>query len=163
MLLYELWVWKPFAVSTARSFDALCEHVKAGKLVDWSAAGMPTALREMAQECVNPDPSKRPSFADIMARFDDVLIDCLVWDTRGRALWRKFYRGRDTVLWVKLKSAIAEYVGVHPTERELKCLSAVLGTHPLPVIECLCVSACLCTAPLYCVCLFLALSMRPSV
>jgi len=129
VLLYELWVWKPMAVANVRTFEALQQHVGGGKLVDWSAAGMPTALREMAMQCADPDPAKRPSFTEIMAKFDDVLIDCLIWDKKGRALWRNFYRGRDTVLWVKLKSAIAEYVGSQPTERDLKCLNSVLDSN----------------------------------
>ena len=98
----------------------------AGKRFNFASAGMPTALLGLVKRCLDIMPEARPTFADIVTEFDDVLIDCMVWDKKGRALWKKFYRGKSKVLLVKLRSALSEYVGEKPKEKELACLGSVL-------------------------------------
>ena len=50
----------------------------------------PKSLKTLAEDCWTPNYKTRPSFQEIIKRFDnDILVDCAIFDEEGRKFWKK--------------------------------------------------------------------------
>eukprot|EP01091_Cochliopodium_minus_P003646 TRINITY_DN13624_c0_g1_i1.p1 TRINITY_DN13624_c0_g1~~TRINITY_DN13624_c0_g1_i1.p1 ORF type:complete len:522 (-),score=142.88 TRINITY_DN13624_c0_g1_i1:19-1584(-) len=47
----------------------------------------PKSLRKLCENCWDTNPEKRPGFDRILQRFDEVLIDCAIFDRLGKMFW----------------------------------------------------------------------------
>ena len=47
----------------------------------------PKSLKKLAESCWDADPEKRPSFDRILQKFDEILIDCSIFDPIGKMFW----------------------------------------------------------------------------
>jgi len=65
-------------------------------------ADAPPRLAALINACWDGEPAKRPSFKEIIAKLDDVLIDAVIDDADGAAFWRKNFAQRElqpSVAW----------------------------------------------------------------
>lgn len=88
IVLWEILTRKaPF--SNVRSFEEFLDDVidnhKRPPLPD----DINPLLKRLIEDCWNGDPRKRPLFPEILERIDDIVIDMLVPEEEGRALWKK--------------------------------------------------------------------------
>jgi len=74
----------------------------------------PKSLREIALHCLNEDPKKRPTFEEILKKFNDVIIDCTILSEEGRQFWQKnFVTGgnvQNEVSWANFCRALAAHL-----------------------------------------------------
>ena len=58
----------------------------------------PRSLKKLAEDCWQAEYKKRPSFQDIIKRFDqEILVDCAVYDEEGRKFWKTHFVGKDVL------------------------------------------------------------------
>eukprot|EP01087_Luapelamoeba_hula_P002896 TRINITY_DN1270_c0_g1_i2.p1 TRINITY_DN1270_c0_g1~~TRINITY_DN1270_c0_g1_i2.p1 ORF type:complete len:683 (-),score=166.80 TRINITY_DN1270_c0_g1_i2:47-2095(-) len=87
IVLWEIMTRKsPF--SNVRSFDEFLDDVidnhKRPPLPD----DMDANLKKLIEECWSGNAKKRPNFSEILDRLDDILINMLIKDAKGKELWR---------------------------------------------------------------------------
>ena len=76
----------------------------------------PASVRKLCVDCWGADPLTRPSFEEILKRFETVLVDSACFDKLGRRLWKKKFihktEGlREEVGWKEFCHAFAVYFG----------------------------------------------------
>jgi len=111
----------------------------------------PKSLKALAEQCWQANFSKRPTFQDILKKFDnDIIVDCAILDEEGRKYWKNNFASKEglqtSVKWENfierfakdyfdkpLKSTCAEYkclkVLFSPNEKdvELEHFGEILG------------------------------------
>jgi len=95
----------------------------------------PTRLRQLIEACWQGDPSKRPTFEKIIPLFNQIIVDSIIKDKHGRALWKKQFLLKDNleenVPWkqfvIGLTSYFKEKVPSNPDDVRYLCLNALLA------------------------------------
>ena len=93
----------------------------------------PTSLRNLITSCWDADPTKRPSFKEILEQLDHVLVDVVVQDHSARAMWKKNFWGKSSVSWEDFMKAVCTALQVQANadnELDLLCLKEVVATTP---------------------------------
>jgi len=92
-------------------------------------ADCPERIRDLIESCWQKDPTRRPSFAEIIIRLDHILIDVAISDPYGRQLWESAFLGKDCVLWDEFRNQLFNFLGlfIDTTDLRVKCLEAVLA------------------------------------
>jgi len=88
------------------------------------------SLRALIESCWQPDPSKRPSFKDIITQLDNVIVDCAIRDEKGRQFWKTHFLKKEEVAWMDYVAPFAQFVTLSDNETKdinIKCLHAILG------------------------------------
>ncbi len=52
---------------------------------------VPDSLRQLCESCWDADKTKRPTFVELLALFPVVLVDCAIFDERGRKFWKQHF------------------------------------------------------------------------
>ncbi|KAL6064801.1 Dual specificity protein kinase [Balamuthia mandrillaris] len=90
---------------------------------------IPQSLRDLVNACWHPEPEKRPSFEELIPRFDEIIVDGVINDTVGRALWRSRFLGKWVVSWKDFAMAFCQTTNItppnDPTDIYFQCLKAV--------------------------------------
>ncbi|KAL6077604.1 protein kinase [Balamuthia mandrillaris] len=95
----------------------------------------PRRLAKLIQSCWDTVPSKRPSFEDMLTSkvFDKVIVEALLTDKRGAALWQKNFLGQDAAPWAKFQKAYYKYFNLSPKivdtkgETKIQCLKILIA------------------------------------
>jgi len=89
------------------------------------------SLKYLIEACWNKDPTKRPSFRQILPLLDIVIIDSVVKDESARDLWQKEFLGKEEVKWEdfadKLMNKLGQPSPPNQADIKIKCLKAVLA------------------------------------
>lgn len=54
----------------------------------------PSSLAALITAFWSPDPTQRPDVSTLLPKFQSIMIDCLISDSTGRHLWKRFYSGK---------------------------------------------------------------------
>jgi hypothetical protein len=97
------------------------------------------SLRHLIERCWDKDPSRRPTFREIVACLEHVIIEAAVEDHRGREFWKRYFLTEYVVKfdtfadafcdWLKVPSRAVCDKGSIP-HLNLKCLKAILAEAP---------------------------------
>jgi len=94
----------------------------------------PERLRSLITACWDPEPGNRPSFADIVPQFDEIIVDAVINDENGRKMWKKYFmkdKLRETISWknfvIALTNLFKARVPKDPNDTRWKCLKALLA------------------------------------
>ncbi len=52
---------------------------------------VPDSLRILCESCWDADKTKRPTFVELLSLFPNVLVDCAIFDERGRKFWKQHF------------------------------------------------------------------------
>jgi hypothetical protein len=85
--------------------------------------------RELITACWNPDPSKRPSFKEIITQLDYIIVDCVIRDQKGRKFWKDNFLKKEEVPWTEFLDKFLKLVPVSNEQKDLdiRCLHSILG------------------------------------
>jgi len=89
------------------------------------------SLKALMEVCWHPDPSRRPSFTQIIPILDSVMIDCIIGDEQGNKFWKNRFLGKDQVAWTDFQKAFAELLKLpqpNPKDLNFICLRRILVT-----------------------------------
>jgi len=87
IVLWEILTRKsPFA--NVRSFDEFLDDVIDNHKRPPFPDSIDPGLRALVEACWAPNPKKRPSFAEILDRLDEALINISIKDEKGREMWK---------------------------------------------------------------------------
>jgi len=122
---------EPFAQYTSfdKFKDAVCVRHERPEIPNDTVP----SLKELITMCWDPEPSKRPSFKEIITRLDDIIVDVAISDEEGRNFWKKNFLKREEVLWTEFFDPFSKYMAVPKNdlfEINNKCLHAVLAEKP---------------------------------
>lgn len=106
--------------------DAVClEHRRPPLPKD-----IPQSLRDLINACWHPETDKRPSFEEIIPRFDDIIIDGIINDPLGRGFWRQYFLGKTTITWREFVEAFVKLLKIplpkDPRDLKFQCLRKVI-------------------------------------
>jgi len=87
------------------------------------------SLKYLMESCWDKDPSKRPSFRQILPLLDIVIIDSVVKDETSREFWQKEFLGKEEIKWEEFVDKLMKRLGQpnNPSDIKVKCLKAVLA------------------------------------
>lgn len=78
-----------------KTFEELVEGVTKHGIRPDIPADCPEKLKQLIQQCWNPSPENRPSFASILKSniLDEIMIDCVISEPNkvGREMWKKHF------------------------------------------------------------------------
>lgn len=124
----------PFPEHDKGDVVAFFQAVLAGTRPELPAkkAQCPSSLRRLCETCWDAAPDKRPTFVNIISEFSrNVLVDCAIFDGKGRKFWKRcFVKGdelRDEVGWSDFVELFCEHFSAEstpyrPTDAAYKCL-----------------------------------------
>jgi len=120
MLLWELFArqGKPFA--HMNSFQLFCETVVDRDERPPIPDSVPDNVVKLIRDCWLKDRYARPSFAEILTRWDDIIVDNTIRDVAGRVLWKRLH-ALDAehlpwmVEWDNFILAFGEHMNMKPT------------------------------------------------
>ena len=83
----------------------------------------PESVRQLCEDCWQAQPEDRPTFEEILNRFNEVLIDSAIFDPLGRALWKKQFLSskdglREDVSWNEFLKSFNKYFGSNQVDLE---------------------------------------------
>lgn len=111
--------------SLAELVEAVCVDARRPVL----PRDIPLSLRDLINACWHGDMDQRPSFEEIIPRFDYIIIDGLLPDPMARQLWRDRFLGMTTVSWRAFAEAFSEVIRVplpkDPRDIKWQCLRRV--------------------------------------
>jgi len=84
--------------------------------------------------CWHPDPTRRPSFQQIIPLLDSVIVDILISDPDANKFWKSAFLGRDHVNWTEFFVKFANLLKIsdpNPKDLNFLCLKKILVTHTL--------------------------------
>eukprot|EP01114_Cavostelium_apophysatum_P014808 TRINITY_DN3928_c0_g1_i1.p1 TRINITY_DN3928_c0_g1~~TRINITY_DN3928_c0_g1_i1.p1 ORF type:complete len:545 (+),score=163.03 TRINITY_DN3928_c0_g1_i1:159-1793(+) len=87
------------------------------------------SLAALMEMCWNADPTKRPSFTQILPLLDSVIVDCLLADPEGNRFWKTYFLGRDQVPWGEFLKHFARLLRLqdpNPKDLNIACLKKIL-------------------------------------
>lgn len=99
----------------------------------------PQSLREAIQAMWHIVPDKRPSFEDILPRFEAILIEStLLHDVGAVRFWKAFFPDEQSVPFPRFAQALIEYFSLrYPTgvdDVHIKCVSALVSPNNARVV-----------------------------
>jgi len=89
------------------------------------------SLKALMEVCWHPDPSKRPSFTQIIPILDSVMIECMVSDEQANKFWKAKFLGKDQVSWTDFQKAFSELLKLpppNPKDLNFICFKRILVT-----------------------------------
>lgn len=107
--------------------DAVCLEHKRPAL----PKGVVPSLRDLINACWIPSPDSRPSFEEIVPRFDTIIIDGLIPDPQGRKFWTDNFLG-------KVRTVFFAFF-FPPSLLGSVLAQSITAKHPIPRV---CVSIC---------------------
>jgi len=97
------------------------------------------SLRRLIQKCWDKDPTRRPTFRDIVSALDHIIIEAAISDRRGCEFWKAYFLNEYSVGWESFADHFCEFLKI-PTRANcekgsiqhvsLKCLKAILAEVP---------------------------------
>lgn len=83
----------------------------------------PDSVRQLCEDCWEAEPEDRPTFEQVLRRFDEILIDSACFDPLGRALWKKQFLSsrdglREDVSWSEFVKSFNKYFGSNSVDLE---------------------------------------------
>ena len=70
----------------------------------------PNALRELANSCWEPSQLARPTFENILKKFDGIILDCTILCKEGREFWYSSFKEKSEVKWAEFMNSLAIYI-----------------------------------------------------
>jgi len=97
----------------------------------------PTRLRQLIEACWQGEPSKRPNFEKVIPLFNQIIVDSIIKDKHGRALWKKQFLVKDnldeSIPWkqfvIGLTSYFKEKIPGNPDDVRYLSLHALLANN----------------------------------
>ncbi|GAM26703.1 hypothetical protein SAMD00019534_098780 [Acytostelium subglobosum LB1] len=97
------------------------------------------SLRKLIEKCWDKEPLRRPSFKEIIATLDHIIVDAAISDINGRDFWKRSFLTEQEVPWDTFVDALCEW-SKHPNRTQcdkasieyqnIKCLKAILSDSP---------------------------------
>lgn len=115
------------------SFSAMIDTVVGDQRRPEIPEKCPSKLKELIEVCWSPDASVRPTFADIIPQFNEIIVDGIITDEMGRKMWKKYFlkdKLRDVVSWrnfvIGLTNIFKQRMPKDPDDTRWKCLKALV-------------------------------------
>jgi len=89
------------------------------------------SIKSLMERCWHPEPSKRPTFTEILPILDAVMVDCLIDDVVANKFWKDHFVGHDHVLWSDFVKAFSNLLNLpppNPKDLNFACLKKILTT-----------------------------------
>mmetsp|Transcript_4610 Transcript_4610/g.5004 ORF Transcript_4610/g.5004 Transcript_4610/m.5004 type:complete len:542 (+) Transcript_4610:95-1720(+) len=104
-------------------------------------AGTLPCLKYLIECCWQPSFTDRPSFAEVIFRLNEAIVDCAIEDKRGKEFWKKYFliNKQDLQLevpWDEFKTALQKEIGLTSVE----CLDETTSPDCLKEFLCLAVN-----------------------
>jgi serine/threonine protein kinase len=109
-----------------QSFDELVELVVVRGERPRFPPETPASLTELAGRCWHASRSERPTFVDILASLDDIIIDGVLMDSRACRFWKRRLYQQDCVPWTRFREELAAELKISPDGIAWRCLLALL-------------------------------------
>lgn len=97
------------------------------------------SLKRLIERCWDKEPSRRPSFREIVVALEHIIVEAAIANQRGREFWKRYFLNDSIVAWKTFADAFCDWLKV-PTRAQceknsvpylnLKCLKAVLAESP---------------------------------
>jgi len=97
------------------------------------------SLRRLIERCWDKDPTRRPTFREIVVALEHIIVEAAITDARGREFWKRYFLTENTVPWDNFVDSFCDWFKI-PTRAtvekgtiphlNLKCLKAVLAEVP---------------------------------
>lgn len=97
------------------------------------------SLRRLIERCWDKDPTRRPTFREIVVALEHVIVEAAISDPRGREFWKRYFLTENTVPWDNFVDSFCDWFKI-PTRAtvekntiphlNLKCLKAVIAEVP---------------------------------
>eukprot|EP01129_Flabellula_baltica_P001831 TRINITY_DN11739_c0_g1_i1.p1 TRINITY_DN11739_c0_g1~~TRINITY_DN11739_c0_g1_i1.p1 ORF type:complete len:523 (-),score=125.74 TRINITY_DN11739_c0_g1_i1:23-1591(-) len=89
------------------------------------------SIRHILESSWHPDPTKRPSFGELIDLIDEAIIDTTLIDPEAAELWKDNWLGEYEISFITFVNVLQEYLGLNlgrDRERntEFRCLKALL-------------------------------------
>jgi len=108
--------------------DAVCLEHKRPVL----PPNIPQSLHTLIDGCWHPDPDRRPSFEALIPQFDYIIIDGVINDKFGQAIWRNNFLEKEEVGWMEFLRVFARAIKIDlpddPRDIYIQCLREVVTT-----------------------------------
>merc|ERR1712137_314327 len=133
IVLWELLTQEdPF--KEVETFSAMIDSVVGGHKRPTIPENCPKKLARLIEVCWDADPKKRPTFSQIIPLFDNIIVDAVLADRKGKDMWKKYFMGeklRESVSWKNFVIAICSFfdekISKNPNDTRWKCLAALLS------------------------------------
>ena len=89
--------------------------------------------RALINQCWDPEPRNRPTFAEIIPQFDEIIVDGIITDKIGCKMWKKYFmkdKLRESVSWRNFVIALTTIFNEKmPNANDIKwnCLKALVA------------------------------------
>lgn len=115
------------------SFSAMIDTVVGDQRRPDIPEKCPAKLKGLIEVCWSPDASARPTFAEIIPQFNEIIVDGIITDEMGRKMWKKYFlkdKLRDVVSWrnfvIGLTNIFKQRMPKDPDDTRWKCLKALV-------------------------------------
>jgi len=134
IVLWELYTHLEPYNKAFKSFDEMLEAVtKKGRRPD-IPEDCPLKYKDLMQQCWNPDPQYRPSFAKIVSShiLDEIVIESTISPKNdiGRAFWKEKYLEKTIVDWKDFLISFSRSIGFEipkdPEDIKMQCLKELI-------------------------------------
>jgi len=97
------------------------------------------SLHRLIEKCWDKEPARRPTFREIVAALDHIIVEAAISDRRGRELWKRYFLNESVVGWDTFADSFCEWLKVPSRANcakgtighlNLKCLKAILTEAP---------------------------------
>jgi len=117
---------------------AICiQHVRPSIPINDATDSSLASLADLIVRCWHPNPVNRPSFSDIVARLDHIIVDCAIDDPIGRKFWKDTFLRKESlprdifsVPWNEFINAFCNLLSLLPDNFHQMQLSEILSTCP---------------------------------
>ncbi|KAL6077557.1 serine/threonine-protein kinase STY13 [Balamuthia mandrillaris] len=133
IVLWELLTREqPFAGVT--SIEALKKAVCDDSVRPTIPKSCPIALRDLIEACWRSEPGKRPTFQQMLPKFDEIIIQAVISDLAGQRLWTTHFLELLKVPWLEFVGGFCAFLHMRPpnegTDVRFACLKSIVA-YPL--------------------------------
>ncbi|KAL6056545.1 Dual specificity protein kinase [Balamuthia mandrillaris] len=127
-MVYQTHVYPRFSDCLPALIHAICDKNERPEITD----DLLPRLAKLMNACWRKDPSKRPSFAIVIEKLDEIIVDLAVEDKGARKFWKKHFLGKekasfDAFLLQFCRAFKRELPKNIESDSKLLCLKAVLA------------------------------------